>query len=672
MKFHFLCVVVLAGAFILIPRSQSRSQSDNLRKDRPISGNLREQTPSHQQDQAGDDGSAHELVKTIDSLKSGYQLLKKENESISEALLAEKKKISRAWNQTLIVGSILLLAACAMLAIVIRTIRNKKHLVIRQEQERNQLKIAHQLEFARLRSDFFANLSHEFRTPLTLILTPLAQMIRNETSDSLRQSYEMIQRNANQMLFTVNQFLELSKIETGHDGLKAGKNNILAFMREIIATFKPLSDGARINIILLHETHDLWLYFDKQKLEKVFYNLLSNAFRRTPSGGSITIHLKKCLPAIRNFDFEFPEGGLEISVRDTGKGIPAAHLPYIFNRFYQISDKEKDDNAIGLALAKEIAELHCGSLTVTSGEGYGAEFIVTLPLGKGHLETDELENNLDDESGTDSVTTAQSGVLIATSLANMRRFMENTFSGNYNLITADNGAQCITIAQRQNPELIVIDSTAPDLDGNILAAMLRKMPETSHIPIVLLMSKYDQRHKIEGIALPADDFLIAPCSGADLISRCRHVLDQRQRRRELFQKGAFTDLSEITVTSADNKFLRAATDVVTEHLQDTELSALAFCREMDVSHAKLQKKITALTGLQLPEFVRRLRLWKAAEIISHDTAGTCNMNNISCMVGFSNRQFFIRSFRQHYSMTPAEYRAWTFKKQESHGMVREL
>lgn len=629
------------------------------------SSSLRERINLYHQNGLVDSLAHAEIITSIDDLEANYYQEKKERELVSHALTIHQDQLSRLQGHTLLLALGFSLTVMVMAAFLVRSKSSKKKMALDLERERKQLEIAHQLEFSRLKSDFFTHISHQFRTPLTLILTPLAKMIRNETSESLKQSYEMIQRNANQLLSLVNQFLELSKIESGHDGLRADKNDLLVFMREMIRMFKPLSDGARINIILLHEVHNHLLYFDKEKLEKVFYNLLSNAFRRTSSGGSITIHLKKCVPASGNFNFDFPEGGLEISVRDTGKSIPAYHLPYILNRFYGAGNEEANEHGIGLSLAREIVELHCGRLQVRSDGSYGAEFIVTLPFGKHHLETEELAASSSGivRESEQAMLPRTSKILITSSREDLRKYMEDALSDHYDILMAENGAQCLMMARLHNPGLIISDTITTDLEGHALAAMLRKTIDTSHIPILLLVSRNDKGPGNPGDSTDGyiDGYILKPFSEVELLTKCRFIVEQQHMRRALFQKGTFKDLSEVAVVPADVKFLKAATETVTKHLQNPEFNANTFCREMGMNQTDLDNKIIAITGLTLPRFVRCLRLWKAMEIIRRDTLNT---GDICSQTGFSNRQFFIRSFRQQYGMTPAEYSALMFKERD--------
>jgi signal transduction histidine kinase/DNA-binding response OmpR family regulator len=610
------------------------------------------------------------MNKNIREVEAKYEVEKKDKTLAQNNLVLQEQRLSLAKNEVFIAvltsGILLLL----MIGLFLRYKQKKRHLAMKLEYDRKHLKIEQQLALAQLKSDVFTNVSHEFRTPLTLLLTPLEQIIKETENETQKQRYEMMQRNANQLLGMVNQLLELSKIESGHDRLRVARYDIVNFLREIITVFEPLKEKQQISILLLNELTQPHLYFDREKLEKVFYNLLSNAFKYSARGQSITI----CLHTKSDSNTtDFPEGFVEIIVKDTGKGIASEHIPFIFNRFYQVDNHAENGSGIGLALVKEIVEMHSGEIKVKSEPGAGTEFTLSLPVGNGHFHPEELllttnanvpdinhgpnKDEVKKPTHTDEaqtiITPDIQTVLIVEDNQDLNKYVGELFVRSYNVIHASDGKQGLALAIQHSPDLVICDVMMPVMDGYAFTLELKNNFETSHIPVILLTAKADQKHKLQGLGVGADDYITKPFHVEELLIRSENLMAQRKKLRSMFSNAPFTQAGKFVPSERDHKFLQNATDVVIAHIDDVEFNVEKFSREIGMSYAVLHKKLKAITGHHVTKFIRCIRLKKAIELIESD-AGT--MQEIATWVGFNNRQFFIRSFREQYGMTPSEYK----------------
>lgn len=621
--------------------------------------------------------------KVIAEMEAKYELEKKNKELAQNNVTLQKQKLSLTQKQYSIAALMLVIVILIVLGLLLRVRAKKQKLLLRLEYEEKHARIRQQLELAQLRSDFFTNISHEFRTPLTLVLTPLQQMMQHAKDESLRQQYELMVRNADRLLTMVNQILDLSKIESGHDALRVGRYNILGFMREIINSFSVLVEVSKVQTVMINELEDPFLFFDREKLEKVFYNILANAFRHTSPGGMITIYLKANEISPQGFDMEFPDGSVTISVKDSGNGIPEEHLPYIFNRFYQVDKHAQNGSGIGLALTKEIVELHGGIIDVKSQPGEGTEFIITLPSGKAHFSDEEIADKDDaDASGgphesgnmfskkflskNEVAANGRVGVsekkdakvLVIEDNEDLLQYIRNLMSVEYEVITATNGHEGVQQTALHHPELIICDVMMPGMNGYEVTRSLKSDIATSHIPVVLLTAKAEQKYKITGLETGADDYISKPFHADELLVRSRNLIDQRRKLRKLFSEMPLST-SATSYNTTDQRFLDKTMKIVTDHIDDPDFDVEKFCREIGMSHTSLHNKLKALTDQSVTQFVRCVRLKKAAKLIEQDAG---SMADIAALVGFNSRQFFIRSFKEQFGMTPTEYKANTLKK----------
>jgi len=517
------------------------------------------------------------------------------------------------------------------------------------------------------RSRLFANISHEFRTPLTLIEGPAKQLASGGYPVDVTEQAGMITRNSQRLLRLVNQLLDLSKIESGQMKLQARELDIVKVVQGTAAAFESLTKhkGIQFNVECADDPIIGW--FDRDAVEKIVTNLLSNAFKFTGDAGEVRVHVG------RN---AIPSYSAEITVSDTGIGIPADQLDKVFDRFYQVDasqTREHEGTGIGLALTKELVELHKGEINVTSEVGTGTTFTVRLPLSKEHFRSDQIEEPREEpkpdvaavvrpdwstyevEPQTSSLEVVDESLpllLIVEDNADMRKYMRTYLDERHKVIEAVNGEEGIEKAIESIPDLIISDVMMPKMDGFQLCEKLKTDGRTSHIPIILLTAKATAEHKLEGLETGADDYVTKPFDAKELQVRVKNLIEQRRKLRERFRKDGTFKLKDIAITSADGRFLKRAMEVVETHLADRTFSVELFAQEMYLSRMQLHRKIKALTGHSPWDFVRMVRMERASQLLQRG-AGT--VAEVADQVGYDDPSHFAEHFRRQFGVTPSEY-----------------
>jgi signal transduction histidine kinase/DNA-binding response OmpR family regulator len=595
-----------------------------------------------------------------------------------------------------------------------------------------------------MKSRFFANISHEFRTPLTLILGPIrkwrerfaneqqqrhperSRRVSGETVtgfdfaqpdvDEMHKDLTMAERNAQRLLRLINQLLDLSKLEGGAMKLQTSRGNIVPFVKGLTSSFESSADMRRVAVSIHADRDEIEVYFDKDKLEKILTNLLSNAFKFTPEGGEVTVavyrHSDSALAgeesdssAIRQIASvaALPRndgaGFVTIAIADTGIGIPAEELPRVFDRFYQVDSsqtREHEGSGIGLALTKELVELHHGSISVKSEVGKRTEFTVTLPLGREHLKDDEIVEEpplgviLSPAQAVDRVRDARlpvmnkgggqeesetknqmlhptfsrdqrdhdsvgqkSIVLVVEDNADVRAYMREHLVSGYDVQEAHDGEEGIDKAKEIIPDLIISDVMMPKKDGYELCQTLKSDEKTSHIPIILLTAKAGTENKIEGLETGADDYLTKPFDAKELLVRAKNLIDLRRKLRERFSVGQVLKPGDIAVTSIDDAFLKKAMSLVERRMGDEEFGVEQLRDELGMSRTQLHRKLTALTNQSAGDFIRYMRLQRAKDLLTKN-GGT--VSEIAYQVGFSSVAYFTKCFREQFGTVPSEVR----------------
>jgi len=524
-------------------------------------------------------------------------------------------------------------------------------------------------ETDRMKSRFFANISHEFRTPLTLILGPIRKWHERAHEREEAADLEMADRNARRLLRLINQLLDLSRLEAGGMKLRAAPGNIVPFVKGIAHSFSSSAGKRHIRLCVQSSSDEIELYFDRDKMEKILTNLLSNAFKFTSDGGAVNIGIRSPSSNGRNL--------LDMVIADDGIGIARKELPLVFDRFYQVDASQTrahEGSGIGLALTKELVELHGGTIVVRSEIGKGAEFTLTFPLGRDHLKPDEVVSSqepgspqiaympgLEDESpsvpetGKAEIETGSLPlVLIVEDNADVREYMKGYLVPRYQVIEAADGSEGIEQAKETIPDLIISDVMMPKIDGYELCRILKRDEKTSHIPIILLTARVETGDRIDGLETGADDYLTKPFEARELLARVKNLIELRQTLRSKFEKGKPLRPGDIVVTSLDDQFLRKVIAVVEEHMSDEAFSVEAMAIEVGMSRAQLHRKLKALTSLPAGDFIRYLRLQRARDLIEKN-AGT--IGEIAYLVGFGSPSYFAECFHEQFGVLPSEARA---------------
>jgi signal transduction histidine kinase/DNA-binding response OmpR family regulator/ligand-binding sensor domain-containing protein len=546
---------------------------------------------------------------------------------------------------------------------------------------KNQVKLDEALlkervETDKMKSRFFANISHEFRTPLTLISGPLEKILSKHSDEETIKQAGMIKRNAARLLGLINQLLDLSKLEAGKLQLKTSPANMVSFIRGITMSFESIAERKDIALKVKSELEKIEVYFDKDMMAKILSNLLSNAFKFTPEGGEITVSLSLIpSPSGRGMSIGQGEGKVQITVSDTGIGISQEELPKLFDRFYQVDSsqtREYEGSGLGLALTKELVELHRGTIKAKSKLGEGSEFIIELPLGREHLKDDEIvettataiEGKIIDESiyfwkaeaNEKSISVNLNDdkniILVVEDNADVREYIKDSLGNSFQVEEAMNGEQGVRKAEQIIPDLIISDIMMPRMDGNELARRIKNDERTSHIPIILLTAKSEQESKLEGLETGADDYLTKPFDTKELLVRIKNLIAIRRKLQEKYSgEQIILKKDSKKLSTIDEKFLCKVLEVVENHLSEEEFSIEDFGEEVGMSRVQLHRKLKALTGKSASLYLRSVRLAKAKEMIEDKKE---NISEIAYSVGFSSPAYFTACFKEEFGYPPSE------------------
>jgi signal transduction histidine kinase/DNA-binding response OmpR family regulator len=537
----------------------------------------------------------------------------------------------------------------------------------------------HILEMDRMKTRFFANISHEFRTPLTLIISPLEEIIRRrKKGDPELKKLGIIHRNSQRLLNLVNQLLDLSKLDSGKLKLELVKTDVVRKLRLTCASFISLAEKNRIRYSCHLPKREYVTYFDAGKLETILINLLSNAFKYTPAGGIID-----CYARIEGSHTE-SNGDLipvrlSISVIDSGPGIAPEKQKHIFDRFYQGDETHQTEGGgtgIGLSLTKELVELVHGEITVNSEPGEGSCFIVTLPLDKEHLVESEYlikEEKAGAESQTfataqqvisseGSVNEDQEGwalsnresihLLIVEDNDDLRAYLREQLQNGYSIVEAATGDKGLKQALKYIPDLIITDVMMPGMNGMDLCRQLKSNERTSHIPVIMLTAKADFDSKISGLQTGADDYILKPFQMEELQTRIANLIRQRNMLRKRFSAQVDTITDDIGLNSYDVNFIRRVTEVVEDHLSDLDFDVRRLQDKSGLSSTQLYRKLHALTGMSPSRFIRRMRLKRAVKLLEQNQN---SVTQIAFEVGFGNLSYFTKCFKEQFGISPSEY-----------------
>ncbi|WP_169409400.1 hybrid sensor histidine kinase/response regulator transcription factor [Dyadobacter beijingensis] len=506
-------------------------------------------------------------------------------------------------------------------------------------------------ELDRMKTQFFSNITHEFRTPLTLILGPAGQMLEEPRPEKDDRRLSLIQRNARQLLGLINQLLDLSKLEAGTARVDAAWGDTGGFVFDLVQPFQLAAEARNIRLVFDNNLKNNYFWFDHEKLERILNNLLSNAVKFANEGGRIAVQLNANEP-----------GGIEIVVANTGTRIPAAQLPHIFDRFYQAGQSTgyQEGTGIGLAIVKELVALQDGKVSVqTDVNEFDTVFTVVLPYREGEpaaaQEPDvSLLNGHQNGHIPDGNSHVLPKILLVEDNAGLSGFIAESLAANYRFYTAQNGREGIEMASDTMPDLIISDVMMPVMDGYAFCRYIKSSLETSHIPVVLLTAKSALESRVEGLELGADDYITKPFHLPELRLRIRNLLDRQARTYERL-RAQFTTPGALSsdVADATDPFLIKLYHILDTRLENPEFGVTELIREIGMSNSSLNRKLKAITDLSAVELIRNYRLKKAAALLSKGMA----VSEAAYAVGFDNLSYFAKCFRDLYRMTPREFAA---------------
>lgn len=567
----------------------------------------------------------------------------------------------RTWWAFLLYGIIISVALLLLVNIILSRSKFKHELELEHVNNERQ-KAVNQMKL-----QFFTNISHEFRTPLTLILGPLEQIIVDyRGSNKLYKKLLVIEKNANRLLKLIDQLMDFRKFENNHFQLRAAEGNIVAFVKEIFLSFKQFAKLHHFNYEFTSEVDALMLWYDRDKMERVIYNLISNAFKYTPNNGNINVSITQS------------EDTVEITVADSGVGMEQEHLDKIFERFYEVgpcknllNTKYNKGTGIGLALTKGIVDLHSGQINVRSKKNAGSIFTVRLPLGTSHLKEEQVLKDFKNSEDINNyrmknylavqpeeydyfpdIPKDAPVILIVEDNIEVRKYIVQIFKDNYNIKEASNGKEGLKQALLSGPDIIISDVMMPEMDGIEFCSQIKSNIKTSHIPFILLTARTSLIFKFEGLEMGADDYISKPFNVKELKIKVKNYIKSQKRLKEKFTNESVVNPSEITVNSMDEKLLEKALQIVDENISNEMFDIPTFCEELGVSRTMLFTKIKAWTNLTPNEFIQVMRLKRAACLLEQNKL---NIAQVGFEVGFKNPKYFSKCFQRHYSITPTLY-----------------
>ena len=514
---------------------------------------------------------------------------------------------------------------------------------------------------------FFTNISHEFRTPLTLIVGQVETLLQVQNfTPTIYNKILGIYKNSIQLRELITELLDFRKQEQGHMKIKVSQHNLVNFLYENYLLFLEYASSKQLNFEFLKSADDIEVWYDQKQMQKVINNLLSNAMKHTKAEDTISIHVTQ------------EKNSVVIVIKDTGSGIDAKEVDKIFDRFYQTEHLDSLNTGvgtgIGLALTKGIVELHHGTIRVESERGKGSSFIITLKRGNEHFTEDQIikesaadirqpeqpvqqietlpeaewQNDKEDKRIPDAT------MLIVEDNESIKQMLENIFSTFYNVVTASDGQEAWELVQKEMPTIVLSDVVMPRMSGTELCKLIKSDFNTCHIPVVLLTARTAVEHNIEGLRIGADDYITKPFNTNLLISRCNNLVNSRRLLQEKFSKQPQAFAQMLATNPMDKEMLDRAMDIIDRHLDNTEFNVNIFAREMGMARTNLFTKLKAITGQTPNDFILSIRLKKGALMLRNNLE--LNITEISDRIGFSSSRYFSKCFKEVYRVSPLSYR----------------
>ncbi|MFC0514745.1 two-component regulator propeller domain-containing protein [Mucilaginibacter angelicae] len=524
------------------------------------------------------------------------------------------------------------------------------------EHERQEARRMHELDMMKIK--FFTNVSHEFRTPLSLIMAPVDKILKHTETEEQRHQLQLINRNAKRLLNMVNQLLDFRKMEVQELRLHARNGDIISFIKEMVYSFSDVAEKKHIRLVFDSEIQSMVINFDHDKIERILFNLLSNAFKFTPDDGNVSVLL-----AITEKTAE--KRLLEIKVIDTGIGIPFDKQDKIFERFFQNEvpgSMVNQGSGIGLSITKEFVKLHNGEISVESEAGRGSCFTILLPVDlTAEEQVSANKTNTPGPAMTESQAWLQAGsgsttkkltVLLVEDNEDFRFYLKDNLSDTFNIIEAANGKEGWQKSLALHPNLVVSDISMPEMNGIDLCRKIRNDKRTSHIPVVLLTAVTGEEQQLQGLETGANDYLTKPFNFEILMSKLKNILAMQEDMRKTYQKQLDVKPTEVETESFDEAFIKKAVQLIEKNIDNADFSVEELSSELFVSRVTLYKRALALTGKSPVDLIRSIRLKRAAQLLE---SSQLTISQISYKVGFKSQKYFVRCFKAEFNCLPSAY-----------------
>ena len=527
------------------------------------------------------------------------------------------------------------------------------------EQNRKRMENEKYKELEEMKYRFFTNISHEFRTLLTLIITPIGSMLRRSTDTETRSQLKEVSKNAGDLLQLVNQLLDFRKMEMNGERLNLASGNLDEFIQYTTMKFSPLSEQKNISLKFEDKTGGLFMYFDRDKLGKILTNLLSNAFKFTKAGGQVRVELNKCIIDSRRY--------AHIIVEDSGCGISKEEQAHVFERFYRAEQKQaaaQVGSGIGLNMVYEYVKMHQGKVSLESEEGKGSRFIVDIPTDLKHaLQQEAAQDNLVAPSpamdAIDGATEVQGAkkiektVMVVEDNDDFRHFLHRELGLIYNkVLVARDGMDGAMMAEEENPDLIVSDVMMPRMNGTDMCRRIKENIETSHIPVILLTAWSTDDGRTEGYKAGADAYIAKPFDMEVLLARISNLLEKQEKRKQDFSHSISLDPKTVTDSTPDEAFLNEVIGHIEKNIDNSEYTIDSLAEDVVMSRMSFYRKMKSLTGQTPADFIRTVRLKTAAKLLKE---GNCNVSEACYRTGFASPQNFSKHFKEMFGVLPSQY-----------------
>lgn len=552
-------------------------------------------------------------------------------------------RIRDPWWMTRIAVLLYMLAAfsvCYCMVVMVRRRRAAEVELQKEKLEKEKIEGVNEIKML-----FFTNISHDFKTPLSLILSPVESLMDTETDPDRLKKLKIIRQNANRLLQLVNQILDFRKVEEQKIKLHPTSGDLVGLLGEICRSFREMAGSRKIALLFESDEDHIIMDFDRDKVDKIFANIISNAVKFTKVGGQVLVSVER------------KDGDrVEILVADTGIGIPRNALPHIFERFYRVEGNVGlggEGTGIGLTIVKEFVELHHGSIEVHSKKDTGTTFIVTLPIVN-EVKAQPSAISSRDPSSEDVPETHGNqafSVLIVEDNDDMLQYIQSEFRKYYKAFTASSAEDALKIVADEMPDLVISDVMLPGMSGVDMCRKLKNDFITDHIPVVLLTAKTAEEYVIEGYDAGADEYIGKPFNMKVLLRRCENILRQRKHLREILQRDTI-EIDHVERQSPDDIFIRNVVKLIEDNIADPDLDIPFLCDRLAVSHVNFYRKVKAITGVSVNVLIREIRLKRAAQLLRIKGV---TVSDAMYDVGFSHRSYFSKCFKEMFGVTPKTY-----------------